>query len=169
MRGDLFSFGDHVLFLVFDDDTGNTSLIRAGIVYEDRTAEPFRKLDAFCHDVRELLRTQSEGETGVAERGEDFPQWQHGKPTVPRGFRSFVAKQDMDSLYTSLRKETIGDRIRAASLLEDANARDFLRRSKEAHVEGYAARLLTGETIESKEFSIQRLEDVGLVGRKWRK
>jgi hypothetical protein len=163
VRGDLFSFGDHVLFLVFDD--GDASLIRAGIVYEDRTAEPFRKLDAFCHDVRELLRTQSEGQTGVTERAEDFPQWHQGKPTVPRGFRSFVAKQDMDSLYTSLRKETIGDRIRAASLLEDANARDFLRRSKEAHVEGYAARLLTGETIESKEFSIQRLEDVGLVGR----
>src|SRR5574338_1290414 len=51
VRGDLFCFQDYILFLVFEGDDS----IRAGIVYEARTAEPFRKLDLFCHDVRNVL------------------------------------------------------------------------------------------------------------------
>ena len=43
VRGDLFCFPDYILFLVFEDD-GDAS-VRAGIVYEARTPEPFRKLD----------------------------------------------------------------------------------------------------------------------------
>src|SRR5215813_7753067 len=42
VRGDLFCFQDYILFLVFEDDT---DVLRAGIVYEAQTAEPFRKLD----------------------------------------------------------------------------------------------------------------------------
>src|SRR5512132_4017125 len=38
VRGDLFCFPDYILFLVFEDD----SFLRAGIVYEARTPEPFR-------------------------------------------------------------------------------------------------------------------------------
>ena len=53
VRGDLFCFADYILFLVFDDE--DESYIRAGIVYEPRTAEPFRKLDAFCQEVRTLI------------------------------------------------------------------------------------------------------------------
>src|SRR5215208_4171040 len=37
VRGDLFCFDDHILFLVFEDNDS----IRAGIVYEARTPEPF--------------------------------------------------------------------------------------------------------------------------------
>jgi len=59
-----------------------------------------------------------------------------------------VARQDNDSLYTSLRKDTMTKRILAASRLEDENARVFLRSAKEAHTEGYAAKLLTGATRE---------------------
>jgi hypothetical protein len=94
----------------------------------------------------------------------DFPQWQSGKPTMPQGFRTFVEKQDADSLYTSLRKETMSKRILAASKLEDERARVFLRTARNAHEEGYAAKLLTGNT-ESAQVPIQRLEDVGLVER----
>lgn len=165
VRGDIFCFDDHVFFLIFDDTNNESPLVRAGIVYEDRTLEPFRKLDAFCRNVSELLPTQSNPVTREANGKEGLPQWEHGKPFVPRGFRSFVAKQDMDALYTSLRKETLGQRIRAASMLEDANTRDFLRCAKEAHAEGYAARLLTGETSGLGEFSVERLEQSGLVGR----
>ena len=50
VRGDLFCFQDYILFLVFEDD--DDSFIRAGIVYEARTPEPFRKLDSFCQEVR---------------------------------------------------------------------------------------------------------------------
>src|SRR6185503_20084550 len=56
--GDLFCFDDYILFLIFDDDNDGPYL-RAGIVYEARTPEPFRKLDAFCQDVRSLLEADS--------------------------------------------------------------------------------------------------------------
>src|SRR5256885_1868481 len=53
VRGDLFCFENYILFLVFDDS--DDAPVRAGIVYEARTLEPFRKLDAFCQDVRNIL------------------------------------------------------------------------------------------------------------------
>jgi hypothetical protein len=165
VRGDLFCLSDHVFFIVFDENQGEAPVIRAGLVYETRTTEPYRKLDAFCREVREAILTHRESGITETENEEEPPQWQHGKPRVPEGFKRFIAKQDTDSLYTSLRKETMGERIRAASLLEDASARVFLRRAKEAHVEGYAAKLLTGDAVGSYESSIARLEDAGLVGR----
>lgn len=158
VRGDLFSFHDYVLFLVFDTDENAGDLVRAGIIYESNTPEPFRKLDSFCEDVRSALLSHEE------HGYDDLPQWQSGKPTMPQGFRTFVEKQDADSLYTSLRKETMSKRILAASKLEDERARVFLRTARNAHEEGYAAKLLTGNT-ESTHVPIQRLEDVGLVER----
>ncbi|HLM23602.1 MAG TPA: hypothetical protein VK274_01035 [Pyrinomonadaceae bacterium] len=146
VRGDLFCFHDHILFLVFEDD----SYLRAGIVYEARTPEPFRKLDAFCQEVRSLLRASS------------LPEWETSTPAMPQGFRTFVERQDADSLYTSMRKETMSKRILAASKLEDESARVFLRTARNAHQEGYAAKLLTGHTEQAP---IQRLEDAGLVER----
>jgi hypothetical protein len=151
VRGDLFCCQDYILFLVFEDD----STIRAGIVYEARTAEPFRKLDSFCNDVRSLLDHQNSG---------SLPQWETSTPPMPQGFRTFVERQDADSLYTSLRKETMSKRILAASKLEDESARVFLRTARNAHQEGYAAKLLSGNT-ESGQVPIQRLEDAGLVER----
>jgi hypothetical protein len=165
VQGDLFCLSDHVFFIVFDEIQGEAPVIRAGLVYETRTSEPYRKLDAFCRAVRDVVLTQREISTSETENAEGPPQWQHGKPRVPEGFKRFVAKQDTDSLYTSLRKETMGKRIRAASVLEDASARIFLRRAKEARVEGYAAKLLTGDALGSYESSIGTLEDAGLVGR----
>ena len=151
--GDLFCFHDYILFLVFEDDDAG-SYVRAGIVYEARTPEPFRKLDAFCQEVRSLLGSNSDS----------FPQWETSAPAMPQGFRTFVERQDADSLYTSLRKETMSKRILAASKLEDESARVFLRTARNAHEEGYAAKLLTGHT-ESQHVPIQRLEDAGLVER----
>jgi hypothetical protein len=142
VRGDLFSYDDYILFLVFEDDDS----IRAGIVYEATTPEPFRKLDSFCQNVS------------------SSSQWRTNTPAMPQGFRTFVERQDADSLYTSLRKETMSKRILAASKLEDESARVFLRTARNAHEEGYAAKLLTGHT-ESPGVPIQRLEDAGLVER----
>jgi hypothetical protein len=149
VRGDLFCFQDYILFLVFEDD----SYVRAGIVYEARTPEPFRKLDAFCQEVRSLLSRES-----------SLPNWETSVPVMPQGFRTFVESQDADSLYTSLRKETMSKRILAASKLEDESARVFLRTARNAHEEGYAAKLLTGHT-QPEHVPIQRLEDAGLVER----
>jgi hypothetical protein len=153
VRGDLFSFHDYILFLLFENEA--TSFIRAGIVYEAHTPEPFRKLDSFCEQLRSLLG---------ADRNGDFPHWQLGKASMPQGFRTFVERQDADSLFTSLRKETMSKRILAASKLEDEGARIFLRTARNAHQEGYAAKLLTGNT-DSSNVPIQRLEDAGLVER----
>jgi hypothetical protein len=165
VRGDLFFLNDHVFFLVFDDKA-QAHGIRAGIVYEARTPEPFRKLDSFCRHVRELLLGDSEPKVnGHHQTAEDFPQWTQGNPNMPDGFRRFVARQDTDSLYTSLRKDTMSRRILAASKLEDEGARTFLRGAREAHQEGYAAKLLTENTIQAHDFSIERLEDAGLVER----
>ena len=154
VRGDLFSFDDHILFLVFEDD----DTLRAGIVYDANTPEPFRKLDSFCHDVRTLLMSNEQ------QIAMSFPEWQTNSAGMARGFRTFVERQDADSLYTSLRKESMSKRILAASKLEDESARVFLRTARNAHQEGYAAKLLTGHT-ESADVPIQRLEDAGLVER----
>ena len=154
VRGDLFCFDDYILFLVFEDDEG----IRAGIVYEANTPEPFRKLDSFCHDVRNILMSNEQ------QLAMSFPEWQTNTAAMARGFRTFVERQDADSLYTSLRKETMSKRILAASKLEDESARVFLRTARNAHQEGYAAKLLTGHT-EAADVPIQRLEDAGLVER----
>src|SRR5436190_2829822 len=99
--GDVFCFSDYVLFLVFENDEEDGPLIEAGILFEARTSEPFRKLDSFCATVRELLlsRFQKQGNATT-----DFPHWEVGGQNVPQGFRRFIAKQDADSLYTSLRK-----------------------------------------------------------------
>lgn len=154
VRGDLFCFHDYVLFLIFEHE--DVSFLRAGIVYDANTPEPFRKLDSFCDQVRNLVHEH--------EANGDFPQWELGKAAMPQGFRTFVERQDADSLYTSLRKETMSRRILAASKLEDERARVFLRTARNAHQEGYAAKLLTGAT-ESDNIPIQRLEDAGLVER----
>src|SRR6201988_4842 len=158
--GDSFCFSDHVLFLVFEDEDQRDPQIGVGIIFEAKTPEPFRKLDSFCSTVRDLLLSQYQKSNVTA----DFPQWEHSKQNVPVGFRGFIARQDGDSLYTSMRKETTSKRILAASNLEDEGARIFLRTARNAHLEGSAVRLLTGETA-SYEVPIERLEAVGLVAR----
>jgi len=157
IKGDIFPAADHILFMIFEDEEGETPLLRAGILYDVRTPEPYRKLEAFCRNIREILDRQK-------QNFNDLPEWVAGKPSLPLGFRNFIAKQDSDSLYTSLRKESMSKRILAASRLEDEDARIFLRTAKDAHLEGYAARLLTGETA-ARTVPVERLEDVGLVER----
>jgi len=161
LKGDLFCFVDHILFLLFEGE----KTVRAGIVYDPNTPEPFRKLDAFCRDVRESVISESEAKFRETGNADPVPQWEQGKPSMPEGFKRFIARQDTDSLYTTLRKETMSKRILAASRLEDEDARVFLRSAREAHQEGYAAKLLSGDRTDTHEFSIERLEDVGLVER----
>jgi len=158
ITGDVFAFNDHLLYVIFDDDEPGRPLINAGIVYETSTTEPFRKLDAFCQEVRDLLMLN------FADASTAFPNWETGNREMPQGFRTFVEKQDTDSLYTSLRKETMSKRILAASRLEDESARLFLRTARNAHQEGYAVKLLSGEA-RPENVPIERLEDVGLVER----
>jgi hypothetical protein len=160
-RGDIFCFEDHVFFLTFNvPDRVDSPQIRAGIVYQARTPEPFRKLDSFCHDVTDALLTTVD----EAVPAGSLSNWQHGPPVMPEGFKRFIARQETDSLFTSLRKESMSRRILAASNLEHQSAREFLRSAREARMEGYAAGLLPARVV-SHDFSIEGLEDVGLVER----
>jgi hypothetical protein len=156
--GDVFSFSDYLLYLTFDDEDAEQPVINAGIVYGIKTSEPFRKLDAFCAEIREVLMSAR------SDHNSEFPNWQNSGQAMPQGFRAFVEKQDADSLYTILRKETMSKRILAASHLEDENARIFLRTARNAHEEGYAVKLLSGES-RPETIPIAGLEDVGLVER----
>src|SRR6185295_11376311 len=158
MTGDLFAFEEYLLYLVFEEE----GFVTAGIVYETQTPEPFRKLDTFCHDIRSSLIIEQEQSSGVSAIS--FPDWEAETKSMPQGFRSFVEKQDSDSLFTNLRKEMMTRRIIAASSLEDEGARLFLRTARNAHEEGCAVKLLSGDT-QPETVPIQRLEDVGLVER----
>src|ERR1044072_1200229 len=109
VRGDLFCFQDYILFLVFEDDDS----VRAGIVYEARTPERFRKLDAFCHDVRSVLLSQQQ------QIAMSFPEWEPRGAARARAFRPSGERWGAYSLFTSLRKETMSKRMLAASKLED--------------------------------------------------
>ena len=135
--------------------------IRAGIVIQQEPPSPAEK-HSFGHNSKALLTSHATSET---ESAAPLPQWEQGRPSMPEGFKRFVARQDTDSLFTSSRKETMTKRVRATSILEDPGARIFLRRAKDAHVEGYASKLLTGATAGPNDSSIDRLEDAGLVER----
>ena len=170
VRGDIFCFDDHVFFLTFGDRESAFRGIRAGIIYEPQTTEPLRKLDTFCQKVGECLATVT-SKTGVgSEAGNEaglqtLSKWKPWHPSAERGFARFVARQDVDVLYTVVRKETARERVRAAQLLESAYTRSFLRRARIAYAEGYAARLLAEGESAPADFSINKLVEVGLLRR----
>jgi hypothetical protein len=168
IKGDVFFFDDHVLYLIFEETGGGSAGIRAGVVYESYTTEPLRKLDAFCREVSDFLTQRESAEAGLSMTDGArhlAVEWRDGRPQEQQGFTRFVAHQDIDSLNTVIRRETAVERARAAELLEDDSARLFLHRAKEAYVEGCAAKLLASRTDEPAGVSIERLLDAGLLRR----
>jgi hypothetical protein len=168
VRGDIFCFDDHVFFLVFGDSQSGSKGTRAGIVYEQRTVEPLRKLDSFCHAVS-LSLADAASEAGAGGGEEDrmmLTAWRQDWSTaVHQGFMRFIARQDVDSLYTFTRTESGSERVRAAALMEDDYTRYFLRCVKEASGEGYAVGLQSAGTNAPAEFLINRLIEAGLLRR----
>lgn len=161
--GDLFFFDDYVLYLIFEERANRSTGIRVGIVYESHTTEPLRKLDAFCGEVSSLLRAESGTSLSVADTDGRMTQWREGRPQEQHGFLRFVANQDIDSLFTVALRETATERVRAAQVLEDASARLFLHRAKDAYVEGCTEKLLASTAHGSSVSSIERLLDAGLL------
>lgn len=167
-KGDLFCFEDHILYLVFEDATqqqpGN---LRAGIIYESQTAEPLRKLDAFCCEVSGLLAEMNNVGMSLAslERARNLTAWRDSTAERRRGFGLFVANQDLDALSIGARKEAAAERVRAARLLEETATRRFLHRAKEAYVEGCAVKLLSHAATETEGVSTDRLIEAGLLRR----
>ncbi|HEX8174197.1 MAG TPA: hypothetical protein VF543_03650 [Pyrinomonadaceae bacterium] len=166
IRGDVFLIDDHMFSLVFGDYDSLFTGIRAGIIYEPHLTEPLRRLDAFCQIVSDCLIEAISEITGSAEgKEQNLRKWRQEQSPAQSGFERFVTRQDTDSLYTVVRKETSRERIRAAELLENPHARAFLRSAKLAFNEGYAARLLAENTSKPSSFSLERLVDVGLLRR----
>jgi len=166
VQGDLFYFDDYVLFLIFGSASGGRDGMRAGIIYETETMEPLRRLDSFCQEVADALDSMRKGDRPGGRDGEmELPEWQRSRPLSPTGFARFVAKQDIDTLSTILRRETAVERIHAAELLEDENTRLFIRRAREAQIEGFAGKLLVGRKNEGSKFSTGKLIESGLLRR----
>src|ERR1043165_6175748 len=162
VQGDLFFFTDHLLFLLFTDHAEGPAGMRAGIVYEPQTAEPLRKLNTFCQTIS-LCLAQGGRDDNDLGGGDQLPAWRQDPALVHRGFMRFVAKQDSDSLSTIACREN--SRVRAAKVLEDDYSRLFLRRAKEAYMEGYALNSFVDETITPSEFTVDRLLETGLLRR----
>lgn len=163
VQGDLFCADDHVLFLMFRGGADERAEIQAGIIYTAETLRPLMKLDDFCRKLRERIII-----TTKAKEGGNSVMWRRGNSSdrsATPAFERFLAKQDVDFLYTSARRETAAQRGRAAELLEDSYTREFLRRTREAHLEGCATKLLKGETSGDSTFSVGRLSEAGLVLR----
>lgn len=165
IRGDIFLFDDYALSLVFGDSESLFTGVRAGIVYDPAVTEPLRKLDAFCQSVSDCLIEAISQTVGSCEDEGQLRKWRQEQTQAQSGFERFIRRQDMDTLYTVVRKETSRERIRAAELLESPYVRSFMRSARQAYAEGYAARLLADGGTKPSPFSLERLEEVGLLRR----
>ncbi|MDQ3818950.1 MAG: hypothetical protein M3362_14920 [Acidobacteriota bacterium] len=164
VRGDLFFFDDHVLFLLFEDQVGPQSAMRAGIVYEPGTTEPLRKLNSFCQTISACLEGERP-EEGAGVALTELSAWRQDPSSFHPGFARFVARQDADSLSAIACRENARERVRAARVLEDDYARLFLRRTSEAYSEGYALNSSADEAITPSELTMSKLLEADLLRR----
>jgi hypothetical protein len=169
VQGDIFCFSDHVFFLLFGGREYGPARMRAGIVYDSRTAEPMRKLNHFCQTITLCIeeaggRARDESD---AEGGTELAHWRQDWPAAQDGFIRFVVKQDPDILSVVACRENSRERVRAARLLEDKETRDFLRRAKEAYAEGYPVGASAGGDAAAglPDFAADKLSEAGLLRR----
>ncbi|HEY0097353.1 MAG TPA: hypothetical protein VGB76_00250 [Pyrinomonadaceae bacterium] len=177
VRGDIFCVEDYALFLLFGE-AGDEEAVRAGIIYESETHEPLERLDAFCRSIGEALdasrRSGVSGGNGAGSgsgvaatlNGGATPvsEWKRREPRVPDSFRRFAAAET--ATPANARGEMIEGWLRTSGMLEDTQARGFLRRLSEAHREGRTASVLQASGDESVPAALlNRLAEVGLLKR----
>jgi hypothetical protein len=170
--GDIFCFEDHIFFLLFGDEDAesnagpSSSRMRAGIVYESRTAEPLRKLNSFCQTLS-LCYAEAGGQSQESVEEDATAKlalWRPDFSAVQQGFMRFVAKQDADTFSTIAYRENSRERVRAAKLLEESDTRAFLRRAREAYAEGYPINPASEEAASAaSEFTVNKLVEAGLM------
>jgi hypothetical protein len=185
VRGELFCVEDYALYLLFGDAAGGDAGVRAGIIYERETHEPLDKLDAFCRSISEALEAarRSSGNSGgasVAENGSGATatlsgggngaphalEWKRREGRVSESFQRFAAAET--ATPTNARGEMVEGWLRTSGMLEDTQARGFLRRLSEAHREGRTAAagaLQTGAGEGVPDALLNRLAEVGLLKR----
>ncbi len=157
VRGDLFCYEDFALFLIFDDEREEREGLRAGIAYTPTTAEPLKKLDAFCRNVRDAI----EAARNVAkERRNETLTWQQAGSRGMEGLVRFAAaREDAGTGSMSL------ERRLALEVLEDKDTRRFLQRLSESETGRRVREVVSRKDEKNGEDSINRLFDVGLLKR----
>ncbi|HMF57265.1 MAG TPA: hypothetical protein VK619_13060, partial [Pyrinomonadaceae bacterium] len=140
-------------------DEDEAALMRAGIVYEASTTEPRKKLDAFCRNVSDVLEAARNATVEGNGASTLFSEWRDDEPRVPMGLARFAGSNSTTVNESSLEQQ------RAVELLEDEEAREFLRRVREAHTEGRMSELMFGDENETRPALISRMSDVGLLRR----
>jgi hypothetical protein len=175
--GDVFCSEDFAHFLIFADESEGDAGLRAGIVYDAETAEPARRLETFCRSVADAYEeaarvARAEGaQSSGAQNGADAStriEWQRREGRSQEDFRRFGSSADGAEVPTSstARGGATAERLRAVEILEDADARGFLQRLSEAHVDGRVAGMLAAEgRAPEREALIARLAGSGLVRR----
>ncbi|HEV2707244.1 MAG TPA: hypothetical protein VGV59_15090 [Pyrinomonadaceae bacterium] len=171
VRGDLFCFEDHALYLIFGgaEDGVRASTVRAGIIHHAETREPTEKLDAFCRALSDvfLLAVHADA-ANSSTAGSAAPinfVWRRREEDVPASFARFSAEAGAGETREGVEAS---ERLRAVEILEDAEARRFLRRLSDAQTEGRTADMLVGATGTGEHASedfIGRLSGAGLVKR----
>jgi RNA polymerase-binding transcription factor DksA len=157
VRGDLFCYEDFVLFLIFDDERDGREGVRAGIVYLPSTAEPLKKLEAFCRNVRDAIEA---ARNLGGERRHESLNWQAAASHGTEGLARFAAaRKDEESVGMSL------ERRLALEVLEDAETRRMLQRLNESESGRRVRELVARNEEKSGEDTINRLFDVGLLKR----
>jgi hypothetical protein len=177
VRGDLFCFESHVLFLIFADAAApDDDGLRAGVIHGAEADAPERQLESFCRNVDEAVDAASArggdaaGDNGAAAAQADA-EWRAQEVRVPESFARFVASVSDggsgSAAQQSARGET-AERLRAVEILEDAEARRLLRRLSDAQAEGRTAEMLLGAGREGEalpESLVGRLAGAALVRR----
>ncbi|HEY0174112.1 MAG TPA: hypothetical protein VGB98_24050 [Pyrinomonadaceae bacterium] len=168
VRGDIFCSDDFAHFLVFGDGHGGGAGLRAGIVYDAGTDAPDEKLEAFCRNVLEAFGEAAGGE-GAREGGEsgapDGVVWRARDGRAQGAFRRPAAAAETAADAQSQRVSGSAERARAVEIFDDAGARGFLQRLREAHEDGRAAELVAGGRGPEQESLVSRLAGAGLVRR----
>lgn len=162
VQGDLFFADDHLFFILFGGQELGTSQMRAGVVYEPQTAQPLRKLNAFCQTIN-LCLTNHQSDENQTESATSLTRWRQDTAAFHQGFMRFVARQDADTLSAIACRENSRERVRASKMLEDDYARLFLRRAREAYSEGYSVSSSMNEAAQPSELALNNLLAAGLL------
>ena len=164
VRGDLFCFDDHVLFLIFGNEEDELAGMRAGIIHDAETMEPHRQLEAFCLHIYRALEAARRSAGREEFTGQELAAWKREEQTVPAGLSRFMARHARDENPIDEPKPR-GDE-RALETLENPDARRFLRRVVEAQADGRIAELLAQQEDDGSIASlINSLADAGLLQR----
>lgn len=164
--GELFCADDCVMSLVFEQ--GEQGIVKAGVIYDVRTAAPLNRLERFCQDV---TAASAEPVETVESLHEDSPNklalWKTGAGrSLPQGLARFIASQPPGFVRAAALRG--GREIkRASELLEETRVRTFLRRVQELRREGYSPRRLIAEAG-ALGVTVEEMTDAGLLEREVR-